>query len=301
MERFVGPKDDLYTAVNKPFKKKPQALPPKTGTDSYTKLSDLNVNHNSAATAAATVATAEVVGDNNNNDNNKRINVASNQLSYSEVSLDQRPELEPATRRDSAIDDDMWVTVKWNQKQEKLQQQQQKQTQQQQQKQKQQQKQQQHSELERSIEDDHESIALSLLGGGDLHQGQIPLQDYTNLTDINTGQAFVGEMKRSEEDSNKIYIEGNSLVGNSNFTNHEYINQDTDDGKEEQLVQHTSNAIMYSEIEDVNEIVRKLDEKKSKQNGPLASVPPTSDYVNTVPSPTSSKVLYRDLLLYCIL
>ena len=270
LERFAGPKEDLYTAVNKPLKKKPE--PAKiTTTTSYTKLSDLNVSNNPAA---AVVETATKIID---------------PLSYSEVSFDQRPELEPAERRESAIDDDMWVTVKWRQQQEKLKQQQQEE------------QQQQHSELEKSIEDDPEAIALSLLGGGDSHAESIPLQDYSNLTDINTGQAFVGEVKRTEEDSNKIYLAGNNIIGDDNSASiptHDYINHDTDDGKKEkQLKQHVSTGDMYSEIDDVEEIVKKLDEKKKQQNGAVASAPPMSDYVNTKPSssPSPPKVSYREI------
>ena len=266
LERFPGPKEDLYTTVNKPLKKKPEPVK-LTSTTSYTKLSDLSVSNNPAtATAAA--------------DHDKTITVA-NQQSYSEVSFDQRPELEPAGRRESAVDDDMWVTVKWHQQQEILQQQQQ-----------QQQQQQKHSEFERSIEDDPEALALHLLGGGDSHHlEQIPLQDYSNLADINTGQAFVGEVRRTEEDSNKIYIESNSIIGDDgSIPTHDYVNHDTEDSKEEkQLKQHASQGDTYSEIDD---IVKKLDEKKRQQNGPLASVPPMSDYVNTTPtpSPTPPKV-----------
>jgi len=270
LARFAGPKDDLYTAINKPLKKKPVAVKG-TATTSYTKLSELNVNNNPAV------------------DNDKAANT-SGQQSYSEVSFDQRPELEPAERRDSAIDDDMWVTVKWRQQQEKLQQQ--------------------HSELERSIEEDPEALALSLLGGGDSHhKEEIPLQDYSNLADINTGQAFVGEVKRQEEDSNKIYIEGNTLGINSDnnlsIATHDYVNQDTDDGKEEQQSKQqtstTTKRDVYSEVDDVSELYRMLDEKKKQQNGPVMSTPAMSDYVNTSLTPPL-KVLYGGaaIILYPI-
>ena len=263
LERFAGPKEDLYTAVNKPLKKKPEAAK-LTPTTSYTKLSDLNVSNNPTAAVATTAAT----------DHDKVVSV-STQDSYSEVSLDQRPELEPASRRESAVDDEMWVTVKWRQQQEIL-------------KQKDEQKQQQkHSEF---VEDDPEALALRLLGGGggSHHTEHMPLQDYSNLTDINTGQAFVGEVKRTEEDSNKIYIEGNNAISDDiSIPTHDYVNHDTDDGKEEkQLKQQAPQGDMYSEIDDVDEIIKKLDEKKRQQNGPLPSVPPTSDYVNTVTTPS---------------
>ena len=268
LERFAGPKEDLYTAINKPLKKKPEPVK-LTSTTSYTKLSDLSVSNNPAAAAT---------------DNGDKVIGLTNQQSYSEVAFDQRPELEPAGRRESAVDDDMWVTVKWRQQQEILQ------------KQQQQQQQQPHSEFERSIEDDPEALALRLLGGGDLHhQEHIPLQDYSNLADINTGQVFVGEVKRTEEDSNKIYIEGNNVMSDeSSIPTHDYVNHDTDDGKEEkQLKQQASQGDTYSEIDEVDKIVKKkLDEKKRQQNGPLSSVPPMSDYVNTTPtpSPTPPKV-----------
>ena len=269
LERFAGPKEDLYTTVNKPLKKKPE---PAKNT-SYTKLSELNVSKNPAAAVAVEEA-----------DNDKVTDVP-NHLSYSEVSFDQRPELEPAERRESAADDEMWVTVKWRQQQEKLQQEQQ-------QKQQQQQKHQQHSDLEKSIEDDPAALALSLLdGGGSHHQGSIPMQDYSNLTDINTGQAFIGEVKRTEEDSNKIYIDGKSMMDDSNNESaptHDYVNHDTDDGKEEKQVL-TSGT--YSEIDEVDQIIKKLDEKKKQQNGPMASVPPMSDYVNTSPTPPKVSIM----------
>lgn len=276
LERFAGPKEDLYTTVNKPLKKKPE--PAKS--TSYTKLSELNVSKNPAAGVVAVEAAGS----------DKVTNVP-NQLSYSEVSFDQRPELEPTERRESAADDEMWVTVKWRQQQEKLQQEQQ----QQQQKQKQQQ-QQQHSDLEKSIEDDPEAIALSLLdGGGSHHQGTIPMQDYSNLTDINTGQAFIGEVKRTEEDSNKIYIEGNSMMedgNNGSAPTHDYVNHDTDDGKEEkQVKKQVFTSGTYSEIDEVDQIIKKLDEKKKQQVGPMASVPPMSDYVNTSPTPPKVSVM----------
>ena len=53
-----------------------------------------------------------------------------------------------------------------------------------------------------------------------------------------------------------------------------------------------SQGDMYLEIDEVNDIVKKLDEKKRQQYGPLASAPPMSDYVNTTPtpSPTPPKV-----------
>lgn len=276
LERFAGPKEDLYTAVNKPLKKKPE---PAKNT-SYTRLSELNVSNNPAAAMAAEEAS-----------NDKVVDVP-NQLSYSEVSFDQRPELEPAERRESAADDEMWVTVKWRQQQERLQQEQQKLKQQKQQ----------HSDLEKSIEDDHEAIALSLLdGGGSHHQGTIPMQDYSNLTDINTGQAFIGEVKRTEEDSNKIYIEGKSIMDDDNIgviPMHDYVNHDTDDGKKEKQGKKKilTTADNYSEIDEVDVIIKKLDKKKKQQhNGTLPSVPPMSDYVNT--SPTPPKVSY---LLHCI-
>lgn len=209
-------------------------------------------------------------------DNDNAIVHVSSQQSYSEVSLNQRPELEPAGRRESAVDDDMWVTIKWHQRQEM-----------------------EHQQLEKSIEEDPEAIALSLLGGGDSHhKEQIPTEDYTNLTDINTGQAFVGEVKRSEEDSNKIYIDSNTIIRDNeslSIPTHDYINHDTDDGKEEeQLKQNAPKGDTYSEVDDVDDIIKKLDEKKSQHNGSVASVPPTSDYVNTAPSPIPSKVLYRE-------
>ena len=274
LERFAGPKEDLYTAVNKPLKKKPETVK-LTSTTSYTKLSELNVSNNPAV--AATTAAADL---------DKVISVSA-QDSYSEVSLDQRPELEPAGRRESAVDDDMWVTVKWRQQQEILKQQQKEDEHKQQQK---------HSEFEKSIEDDPEALAFCLLGGGGSHHEEhIPLQDYSNLADINTGQAFVGEVKRTEEDSNKIYIEGNNTISDDiSIPTHDYVNHDTDDGKEEKQLkqQATQGGDMYSEIDDVDEIIKKLDEKKRQQNGPLTSAPPMSDYVNTTPtpSPTPPKV-----------
>ena len=269
LERFAGPKEDLYTAVSKPLKKKPEPVKSRTTNLSYTKLSDLNVTNNPAAVAAATTTatTAPVV--------DETVTCVSSQQSYSEVAFDQRLELEPASKRESAADDEMWVTVKWRQQQEIIQKQQQEE----------QQQQQQHPEFERSMEDDVEAVALSLLGGGNPHHTEhIPMEDYSNLADINTGQAFVGEVMRTEEDSNKIYIDSNSGInGDNSIPSHDYVNHDTDDGKEEKQGKlKVSSAATYSEIDD---ITKKLDEKKRQQNGSLAAVPPMSDYVNTAPSP----------------
>ncbi|XP_065889210.1 tensin-2-like isoform X2 [Dysidea avara] len=250
LERFPGPKEDLYTTVNKPTRKKPLSASTKMPKgSSYTKLSDINVNKPDQA-----------------------------QQSYSEISIDRRPELEPNKRRESAVDDDMWVTVKWKQQQE-----------------------QQRSELEQSVEDDPEAVALSLLGGGGQQDAQAPpMMDYSNLEDINSGQVFVGEVKRAEEDSNKIYIEGITDI-NSDFSieTHDYINHDTDENKtqQQQLQQKSNGKVLskgdtYSEIEDVEEVVKFLDEKKKQQqqNG-LSAVPDTNNYINTEPShsPTNLK------------
>ena len=270
LERFAGPKEDLYTAVSKPLKKKPEPVKSGSTSSSYTKLSDLNVTNNPAAVAATTTTTTAPVV-------NEQVTCVSSQQSYSEVAFDQRPELEPASKRESATDDDMWVTVKWRQQQEMMQRQQQ-----------QQEQQQQHAELERSMEDDAEAVALSLLGGGGSHHTEhIPTEDYSNLADINTGQAFVGEVKRTEQDSNKIYIDSNDIInGDNSIPSHDYVNHDTDDGKEEkQGMLKLLSAATYSEIDNVNQIAKKINETKRQRNGSPATVPPMSDYVNTTPSP----------------
>jgi len=259
LERFPGPKEDLYTAVNKPIKKKPLSASTKASKgSSYTKLSDINVN--------------------------KRDNA---QQSYSEVSIDQRPELEPTKRRESAVDDDMWVTIKWKQQQEE-----------------------QRRELEQSVEEDPEAVALSLLGGGGQQDAQAPpMMDYTNLEDINSGQVFVGEVKRADEDSNKIYIEGITDINNDfSIETHDYINHDTDENKAQQQQQQqqqqqkksngkvSSKGDTYSEIEDVEEVVKFLDEKKKQQqqHNTLSVVPNTNNYINTE-SPHSPKLKVKIL------
>ena len=249
LERFPGPKEDLYTAVNKPTRKKPLSASTKgLKGGAYTKLSDINVNKPDQA-----------------------------QQSYSEVSLDQRPELEPNKRRESAVDDDMWVTIKWKQQQKE-----------------------QRRDLEQSVEEDPEAVALSLLGGGGQQDAQAPpMMDYTNLEDINSGQVFVGEVKRADEDSNKIYIEGITDINNDfSIETHDYINHDTDENKAQQQEQQQSNGKAsskgdtYSEIEDVEEVVKFLDEKKKQKQNTLPAVPDTNDYINTEPphSPTNLKV-----------
>ena len=253
LERFPGPKEDLYTAVNKPARKKPLSASTKAlKGGSYTKLSDINIIRPDQA-----------------------------QQSYSEVSLDQRPELEPNKRRESAVDDDMWVTIKWKQQQEE-----------------------QRRDLEQSVEDDPEAVALSLLGGGGQQDAQAPpMMDYTNLEDINSGQVFVGEVKRADEDSNKIYIEGITDINNDfSIETHDYINHDTDENKAQQQQQQQQKSDgkasykgdTYSEIEDVEEVVKFLDEKKKQKQNTLPAVPDTNNYINTEPphSPTNLKVKY---------